>query len=81
VRLRPISRRDARAWRSARRRNALWLGRWDATAPPGADARPASFGALVRRLRRSARRGRSRSRRSGGKRPAAWHGPRSGLPS
>lgn len=57
VRLRPISRRDARAWRSARRRNALWLGRWDATAPPGADARPASFGALVRRLRRSARQG------------------------
>jgi ribosomal-protein-alanine N-acetyltransferase len=57
VRLRPISLRDARAWRSARRRNALWLARWDATAPPGADARPMSFRALVKRLRKSARQG------------------------
>ncbi len=57
VRLRPISRGDARAWRSARRRNALWLGPWDATAPPGSDARPTSFRTLVKRLRRAARRG------------------------
>lgn len=57
VRLRPISMRDAKAWRSARRRNALWLARWDATAPPGADARPMTFRALVKRLRRSARQG------------------------
>ncbi|KRB80053.1 GNAT family acetyltransferase [Nocardioides sp. Root190] len=57
VRLRPIRRSDARAWRSARRRNALWLGRWDATAPPGADARPMSFRALVSRLSKSARQG------------------------
>lgn len=57
VRLRPISRRDAKAWRSARRRNVAWLARWDATAPPGADQRPMSFGALVRRLQTAARRG------------------------
>lgn len=57
VRLRPIARSDARAWRSARRRNATWLGPWDATAPPGSDARPTSFRALVKRLRRAARRG------------------------
>ncbi|MFJ9315169.1 GNAT family N-acetyltransferase [Pimelobacter simplex] len=57
VRLRPIARSDARAWRAARRRNAVWLARWDATAPPGADARPTSFRVLVRRLRKAARRG------------------------
>jgi len=57
VRLRPIARGDARAWQSARRRNALWLGPWDATAPPGAEARPTSFRALVKRLRQAARRG------------------------
>lgn len=57
VRLRPIALRDARAWRTARRRNALWLARWDATAPPGSNARPSSFRALVRRLRKAARQG------------------------
>ena len=34
-----------------------WLRPWDATAPPGADARPTSFRSLVRRLRRQARAG------------------------
>lgn len=57
VRLRPISRRDAAAWRSARQRNLLWLARWDATAPPGSDQRPMSFRALVRRLQGAARQG------------------------
>ncbi len=55
--LRPISRADARAWRSARQRNSLWLGPWDATVPPGGEARPSTFRALVRRLNRAARRG------------------------
>jgi ribosomal-protein-alanine N-acetyltransferase len=32
---------------------------WDATVPPGGDARPSSFRALVRRLDRQARRGTS----------------------
>ncbi len=57
VRLRPLRLSDAGAWRSARRRNALWLGPWDATPPPGSDARPTSFRALVQRLRKAARRG------------------------
>ncbi|GCD91532.1 GNAT family N-acetyltransferase [Nocardioides sp. LS1] len=55
--LRPLAARDARAWRDARRRNAAWLAPWDATVPPGADARPSSFRALVRRLRKLARQG------------------------
>ena len=57
VTLRPVRRADARAWRMARRRNATWLSQWDATVPPGGDARPTTFPALVRRLGRAARRG------------------------
>lgn len=36
--LRPISARDARAWREVREANRGWLGRWDATPPPGSEA-------------------------------------------
>ncbi|HWJ82336.1 MAG TPA: GNAT family protein [Nocardioides sp.] len=57
VTLRPIRRADASAWRAARQRNALWLAPWDATVPPGGDARPTTFRALVSRLTRAARRG------------------------
>jgi ribosomal-protein-alanine N-acetyltransferase len=57
VTLRPLSSSDARAWRDARRRNAAWLVPWDATVPPGADARPSTFRSLVRRLHRQARAG------------------------
>ncbi|MGZ4446130.1 MAG: GNAT family N-acetyltransferase [Nocardioides sp.] len=57
VSLRPLRMRDARAWREARERNAAWLAPWDATVPPGADARPTTFRALVRRLNRLARQG------------------------
>ncbi|WP_435744390.1 GNAT family N-acetyltransferase [Nocardioides sp. SYSU DS0663] len=57
VMLRPLSYADAGAWRSARRRNAAWLLPWDATVPPGGDARPTSYGSLVRRLHRQARQG------------------------
>lgn len=57
VRLRPIRLRDAKAWREVRRRNAVWLAQWDATAPPGSDARPMSFRALVKRLEKAARHG------------------------
>ena len=57
VRLRPLRQSDARAWRSVRRRNALWLARWDATAPPGSPARPVTFRVLVKRLRKAARAG------------------------
>ena len=57
VTVRPLVSSDARAWRDARRRNAAWLIPWDATVPPGAAARPATFGSLVRRLHRQARAG------------------------
>ena len=57
VAVRPLAASDARAWRDARRRNVAWLAPWDATAPPGAPARPSSFGSLVRRLHRQARAG------------------------
>jgi ribosomal-protein-alanine N-acetyltransferase len=57
VTLRPIRRSDAKVWRAVRRRNQVWLSQWDATVPPGADARPTTFGTLVRRLAKAARRG------------------------
>lgn len=57
VTLRPIRRSDARAWRETRRRNLAWLSQWDATVPPGGEARPTTFRALVRRQTRAARRG------------------------
>ncbi|NYD43325.1 GNAT family N-acetyltransferase [Nocardioides panaciterrulae] len=57
VTLRPLTYGDARSWRVVRRRNAAWLRPWDATVPPGADARPSSFRSLVFRLNRQARAG------------------------
>ena len=57
VTVRPLGYRDARAWRSARRRNADWLRPWDATVPPGSEARSTSFRSLVWRLHRLARTG------------------------
>lgn len=55
--VRPLALTDAREWSEARRRNAAWLRQWDATVPPGADARPSSFRSLVWRLGRQARAG------------------------
>lgn len=57
IRLRPLGRGDAAAWREVRHRNRDWLLPWDATAPPRSRERPASFAELVRILRRSARSG------------------------
>jgi len=57
VTVRPLSPRDAAEWRAARRRSAAFLRPWEATVPPGGDARPTTFRALVRRLRRAARHG------------------------
>jgi [ribosomal protein S5]-alanine N-acetyltransferase len=57
VRLRPLRAVDARAWTAVRARNADWLASWDATVPPGAQQRPASFRALARTLRSQARGG------------------------
>lgn len=35
VTLAPFRRRDVRAWDELRRRNTVWLRKWDATTPPG----------------------------------------------
>jgi ribosomal-protein-alanine N-acetyltransferase len=55
--LRPLATTDHEAWRLARQRNAAWLVSWDATVPPGGEARPTSFKQLVRRLSKQARQG------------------------
>jgi len=55
--VRALSRHDGKAWYEARERSAAWLHPWDATIPPGGDARPTTFPALVRRLHRAARAG------------------------
>jgi ribosomal-protein-alanine N-acetyltransferase len=57
VTVRPLAYSDARAWREARRRNAAWLRPWDATVPPGSDARSTTFRSQVRRLHQQARGG------------------------
>ena len=56
--LRPISSRDAPAWREIRARNRDWLTPWEATLPPGSSQVPQSFRITVRELRRNARAGR-----------------------
>jgi [ribosomal protein S5]-alanine N-acetyltransferase len=58
LRLRPLTVGDRRAWRRVRQRNVAWLSRWDATTPPGADARPRTFRAMVRAMHGEARAGR-----------------------
>src|SRR3954463_1784372 len=59
VTLRPLSVTDHEEWRRARQRNAAWLVPWDATVPPGGEARPASFKSLVRRRSKQARQART----------------------
>lgn len=55
--LRPLRRRDRRAWDEVRGYNRDWLLPWEATAPPGADPGPPTFGALVRALDAQGRNG------------------------
>lgn len=57
IRLRPLSTRDAGAWREVRLRNAEWLRPWDATLPPGTRQRAKTFRSLTRHLSRLARDG------------------------
>jgi [ribosomal protein S5]-alanine N-acetyltransferase len=57
VRLRPLVAADEAAWREARQRSSQWLAPWDATVPPGGEGRPTSFRALVKTLKRAARKG------------------------
>lgn len=57
VRLRPMRRRDARAWLLLRARNADWLDPWEATSPDPVLGPPPSFGEFVRMLNAQARSG------------------------
>ena len=57
ITLRPLAVADRNDWRRARQRSAAWLVPWDATVPPGGEARPTSFKQLVRRLSKQAREG------------------------
>lgn len=62
ITLRLIRQRDAPAWREVRRRNRDWLQPWEASLPPEASLItevPATFGEMVRRMRRDARAGRA----------------------
>lgn len=57
ISLRPLRRRDAKAWNSVRSANADWLAPWEATHPEGGGS-PLTFGAMVRSFDREARAGR-----------------------
>ncbi len=57
VRLRPLRRRDGKAWLALRAVNARWLERWEATSPVPTDGPPPTFGEFVRMLSAQARRG------------------------
>jgi ribosomal-protein-alanine N-acetyltransferase len=56
--LRPLRRRDRKAWREARERNRDWLRPWDATSPAGTHP-PRTFGSMVRHSERQAAAGQS----------------------
>ncbi|WP_297780774.1 GNAT family protein [Aeromicrobium sp.] len=55
--VRPLRRRDARAWRRLRAANAEWLGPWEATLPREAGQTSTSYVAMIGALRRRARLG------------------------
>lgn len=57
VTVRPITVADEDVWHERRAANAEWLQPWEATTPPGGEARPATFRELVQRLHRGARAG------------------------
>ena len=62
ITLRLIRQRDAGEWREVRRRNRDWLQPWEASLPPEASLItdvPATFGQMVRRMRKDARAGRA----------------------
>lgn len=55
IRLRPLRRRDARAWREVRAANSEWLRPWESTTPDGSGF--PSFAAMVRANNQLARAG------------------------
>jgi ribosomal-protein-alanine N-acetyltransferase len=59
LQLRDLRRRDVRAWREVRMRNAAWLGPWEATVPPGSGEVVPSYAEMISRFRAEARAGRT----------------------
>ena len=59
LQLRDLRRRDVRAWREVRARNAAWLGPWEATVPPESGEVVPSYAEMVARFRAEARAGRT----------------------
>ncbi len=57
VRLRPLRRRDAKAWLALRAVNARWLERWEASSPVPVEGPAPTFGEFVRMLSSQARQG------------------------
>lgn len=57
VRLRPLRRRDAKAWLALRAVNARWLERWEASSPVPIEGPAPTFGEFVRLLSAQARQG------------------------
>lgn len=57
VRLRPLRRRDARAWLELRAANAAWLEPWEASSPTPVVGPAPTFAEFVRTLSAQARRG------------------------
>jgi ribosomal-protein-alanine N-acetyltransferase len=57
VRLRPLRRRDAKAWLALRAVNARWLERWEASSPVPTEGSAPTFGEFVRMLSAQARQG------------------------
>jgi ribosomal-protein-alanine N-acetyltransferase len=55
--VRPLRRRDAKAWARLREQNAEWLGPWEATLPTEAGRPPTSDVGMIGTLRRRARLG------------------------
>ncbi len=57
VRLRPLRRRDGKAWLALRAVNARWLERWEASSPVPTEGPAPTFGEFVRMLSAQARQG------------------------
>ncbi|WP_024285455.1 GNAT family N-acetyltransferase [Cellulomonas sp. KRMCY2] len=55
--LRPLRRRDARAWLAARASNAAWLEPWEATSPEAVTGPAPTFAEFVRQMSSQARAG------------------------
>ncbi len=57
--LRPLTTRDAHRWAQLRRENHEWLVEWEATQPPEAGGRSATYRSMTRDLIRQGKEGRA----------------------